>query len=58
MPFEQWEEEGSLDIAQRANQKWKQMLEEYQKPELDAGVDEELRAFIQRRKSEMPDIWH
>lgn len=58
MPFEQWEEEGSLDIAQRANQKWKQMLDEYQKPELDPGVDEELRAFIQRRKNEMPDIWH
>ncbi len=58
MPFEQWEEEGSPDIAQRANQKWKQMLEEYQKPELDPGVDEELREFIQRRKSEMPDIWH
>ena len=58
MPFEQWEEEGSLDIAQRANLKWKQMLEDYQKPELDPGVDEELREFIQRRKSEMPDIWH
>ena len=58
MPFEQWEEEGSLDIAQRANLKWKQMLEEYQKPELDPGVDEELQAFIQRRKGEMPDIWH
>ena len=37
MPFEQWEEEGSLDIAQRANLKWKQMLEEYQKPELGPG---------------------
>ena len=58
MPFEQWEEEGSLDIAQRANLKWKQMLEEYQKPDLDPGVDEELQAFIQRRKGEMPDIWH
>ena len=58
MPFEQWEEEGSLDISQRANQKWKQMLKEYQKPELDPGVDEELKAYIARRKSEMPDIWH
>ncbi|MDE0309134.1 MAG: trimethylamine methyltransferase family protein [Acidiferrobacterales bacterium] len=58
LPYEQWEEEGSLDIAQRANLKWKQMLKDYQKPELDPGVDEELQAFIQRRKSEMPDIWH
>ncbi len=56
--YEQWEEEGSLNIVQRANAKWKSMLKEYEKPDLDAAKDEELQAFIQRRKSEMPDIWH
>ncbi len=58
MPYEQWEEEGRQDIAQRAHTKWKQMLDEYEKPELDPAKDEELKAFIQRRKGEMPDIWH
>ena len=58
MPYEQWEEEGRQDIAQRAHAKWKQMLDEYEKPELDPAKDEELEAFIQRRKGEMPDIWH
>ena len=58
MPYEQWQEEGSLDIAQRANAKWKQMLADYQQPPLDPSVDEALKEFIARRKSEMPDIWH
>ena len=56
--YEQWEEDGSLNIAQRANAKWKQMLADYEMPEMDPGTDEELQAFINRRKSEMPDIWH
>ena len=30
--FEQWESEGSLDAAQRANNIWKQMLNEYEAP--------------------------
>ena len=56
--YEQWEEDGSLNIAQRANAKWKQMLADYEMPEMDPGTDEELQEFINRRKSEMPDIWH
>ncbi len=53
--FEQWEEEGSLTSAQRANAKWKQMLLEYEAPALDSAIDEALVAFIEQRKSEMPD---
>lgn len=56
--YEQWLEEGSLDITRRANAKWKKMLDEYEKPDLDPGIDEELQAFIAQRKNEMPDIWH
>ncbi len=57
-PYEQWVDEGSTDIAQRANAKWKRMLAEYEQPEMDPGIDEELQAFMAKRKSEMPDIWH
>ena len=53
--FEQWAEEGSLDTAQRANGQWKRMLAEYESPALDVAIDEELRDYIARRKSEMPD---
>jgi len=53
--FEQWEEEGSLTSAQRANARWKQMLLEYEAPELDSSIDEELQSFITQRKDSMPD---
>ena len=53
--FEQWQQDGSLDAAQRANGIWKQMLREYQAPKLDPAIDEALVDFIQRRKSEFED---
>ncbi|MFA9430384.1 trimethylamine methyltransferase family protein [Egicoccus sp. AB-alg2] len=53
--FEQWEEEGRLDAAQRANAVWKRQLAAYEPPPIDEAVDEELREFVSRRKAEMPD---
>ncbi len=53
--WEQWESEGSQDIQQRANAAWKKTLAEHEDPPLDPGVDEELRAYIARRKGQMPD---
>lgn len=53
--FEQWQEEGSLDAAQRANRTWKKLLREYEAPPIDPGTDEALLDFIARRKASMPD---
>ena len=53
--YEQWQEDGSLDAAQRANVIWKKMLAEYEAPPIDPGVDEALLDFIERRKASMPD---
>jgi len=53
--YEQWSAEGSRDQLSRANARWKRLLEEYQPPDLDPAVDERLREYIERRKSEMPD---
>jgi trimethylamine--corrinoid protein Co-methyltransferase len=53
--FEQWQEDGSLDAAQRANAIWKRMLREYEAPPLDEGIDEALGEFIAKRKASMPD---
>jgi trimethylamine--corrinoid protein Co-methyltransferase len=53
--FEQWEEEGSMDAAMRANLKWKKMLNEYEAPTLDPAIDEALLEFIAKRKSEFED---
>src|SRR3954470_10825623 len=53
--FEQWQEDGSLDAAQRANGIWKRMLREYEAPPIDPAIDEALREFIAKRKAAMPD---
>ena len=53
--FEQWEEEGSLDAAQRANVIWKKMLNEYEAPPIDPAIDEALLAYMAKRKSEFED---
>ena len=36
--YEQWSEEGSLDITRRANKRWKAMLRDYEPPPIDAGT--------------------
>jgi len=53
--FEQWELEGSMDAAQRANGIWKRMLNDYELPPLDPAIDEALLDFVARRKAEFPD---
>ena len=53
--FEQWQEEGSPDTAQRANGIWKKMLWNYTPPPLDEAVDEALLSYIARRKLQFPD---
>lgn len=53
--FEQWEADGAMDAAKRANAIWKRMLDEYEAPDIDPGIDEALKDYITRRKSEQPD---
>jgi trimethylamine--corrinoid protein Co-methyltransferase len=50
--FEQWSEEGGLDAAQRANAIWKDQLDAYEAPPIDEAIDEALREFVARRRSE------
>ncbi len=57
-PFEQWEAEGSSDAASRANRLWKQRLQEYEAPALDAGVDEALCDYVERKKAVAEDAWY
>jgi trimethylamine---corrinoid protein Co-methyltransferase len=53
--FEQWQAEGSLDMAQRANALWKRQLADYVEPPLDPATDEALLDYIDRRKAAVPD---
>ncbi|MPV86032.1 trimethylamine methyltransferase family protein [Ostreibacterium oceani] len=57
-PWEHWTEQGGIDMATRANQRWKQLLADYEAPPIDATIDAELQAFIQDKKDHTPDLWH
>jgi trimethylamine--corrinoid protein Co-methyltransferase len=50
--YESWALAGSVETPQRANAIWKQILAEFEPPPLDPAIEEELRAFVDRRKRE------
>jgi trimethylamine--corrinoid protein Co-methyltransferase len=50
--FETWAEAGSPDAAERAHRIWKQLLDDYTEPPLDAAIREELDAYVARRREE------
>jgi trimethylamine---corrinoid protein Co-methyltransferase len=53
--YERWARNGGRDTAARANEIWKQTLEEYEEPVIDVGLKEELKAFVDRRRKELGD---
>jgi trimethylamine--corrinoid protein Co-methyltransferase len=48
-----WNERGAKDTQVRANERYKQILADYEDPGLDEAIDEELQEFMARRKSEI-----
>ena len=55
---ESWEEGGAKDMRQRAYERWTSLLRAYEPPPINAGVKEELQAYVDRRKSEILDAWY
>ena len=52
--FTTWSAAGGEETAARANRRWKQLLETYEDPGIDADTDAELIAYMDRRKAEPP----
>ncbi len=50
--YEQWELDGAKTTAVRANIIWKDILNEFEAPPIDPAIDEELKAFVAKRKEE------
>lgn len=57
-PWETWDEQGEIDMATRANTRWKETLAQYSAPALDQGTDEKLLEFMTRKKASMADAWY
>ena len=56
-PFETWQEEGENDLTFEANKRAKQLLKNYQPPDLDVSKREELAEFVFKKKNSMPDAF-
>lgn len=53
--FEQWNSDGRIESNARARKRAVEMLAAYTPPEIDPGIDEQLRAFIDQRKAALPN---
>ncbi|MBD3677353.1 MAG: trimethylamine methyltransferase family protein [Rhodobacteraceae bacterium] len=56
--YENWAENGRVDAAQRAHQRWQSTLQSFEAPQLDPGIDEALQDFVARKKGSMADAWY
>ncbi len=54
--FERWTRGGSREHADRAGDRWKALLERYERPPLDEAVEQELVEFVERRAAELGDV--
>jgi trimethylamine--corrinoid protein Co-methyltransferase len=50
--YESWRLDGAVWTAERAHGLYKNIIAEFEPPALDIAITEELRAFVDRRKSE------
>ncbi len=48
--YEAWRDAGAELVQQRANRLWKQIVADYAPPSLDPAINEELDAFVAKRK--------
>jgi trimethylamine--corrinoid protein Co-methyltransferase len=53
--FDRWSRGGGLDANARAGTIWRETLEGYEQPAMDAGTDEQLREYVTRRRAELGD---
>ena len=53
--FERWTRNGSKDTATRAAEIAEAKLTEYEEPEMDEGLKEQLQEFVSRRRTELGD---
>jgi trimethylamine--corrinoid protein Co-methyltransferase len=52
---DRWTRGGSVEHAERAGRRWRELLETYERPPLDEAIEEELVEFVERRAVELGD---
>ncbi len=54
-PFETWDEEGARDTQALATARVARLLNDYQAPAIDPGIEAALTEYVARKKASMPD---
>jgi trimethylamine--corrinoid protein Co-methyltransferase len=47
--YDRWEQEGRIDLKERARKKARELLENYEKPDIDPQLEKDLEKFVERR---------
>jgi trimethylamine--corrinoid protein Co-methyltransferase len=53
--YERWNRTGGKDAATRAGEIWRKTLEEYVEPPIEEDLQAELKAYVDRRRTELGD---
>src|SRR6476469_2565199 len=53
--YERWARNGGNDTAARASEVWRKTLEEYEEPPMDNDLKAQLKAYVDRRRTELGD---
>jgi trimethylamine---corrinoid protein Co-methyltransferase len=53
--YERWARNGGSDAATRASEIWRKTLDEYEEPPMNAELKAELKAYVDRRRTELGD---
>jgi trimethylamine--corrinoid protein Co-methyltransferase len=53
--YERWMRNGGNDSAARASDIWRKTLDEYEEPKLEGDLKDELKAYVDRRRTELGD---
>jgi trimethylamine--corrinoid protein Co-methyltransferase len=53
--YERWKRNGANDTASRAGEIWRKTLEEYSEPPIEQDLQAELKAYVDRRRTELGD---
>jgi trimethylamine--corrinoid protein Co-methyltransferase len=53
--YERWARNGGNDTAARASEVWRKTLEAYEQPPMDNDLQVQLKAYVDRRRTELGD---
>jgi trimethylamine--corrinoid protein Co-methyltransferase len=51
--YDNWEEEGSKDAFQRAHERVQDLVEEYERPPIDADIERDLERYVEVKRDEI-----